>query len=100
LRHVLEVDEVTLREGSEGDIVVGKVQISMRMETLLGIPLGSEPVCDETVTFEGGGELAMKSIREIGSVNKGRSIRTGESRENKFIVVTTLKSRHRSSSLA
>ena len=52
LRHVLEVGEITLREGSDGDIVVGKVQISLRMETLLGIPLGSEPVCDETVAFE------------------------------------------------
>ena len=56
LRHVLEVGEITLREGSDGDIVVGKVQIALRMETLLGIPLGSEPVCDEIVTFEGGGE--------------------------------------------
>ena len=28
LRHMLEVGEVTLREGSEGDIVVGKVQIA------------------------------------------------------------------------
>jgi len=84
LRHVLEVGEVTLREGSEGDIVVGKVQISMRMETLLGIPLGSEPICDETVAFEGGGELAVKSIREIGKVNKGRSIRTGENKERVY----------------
>jgi len=81
LRHILGVGGMTLSEGSEGDIVVGKVHISMRMETLLGIPLGSEPVCDETVAFEGGGEQAAKSIREIGKVNKGRSIRTEENQE-------------------
>ena len=71
LRHVLEVGEVTLSEGSEGDIVVGKVQIAQRVETLLGIPLSSELVCDEIIAFEAGGELSLKSIREIGSVNKG-----------------------------
>ena len=71
LRHVLEVGEVTLSEGSEGDIVVGKVQIAQRVATLLGISLSSEPVCDEIIAFEAGWELSVKSIREIGSVNKG-----------------------------
>ena len=85
LRHVLEVGEVTLSEGSEGDIVVGKVQIAQRVATLLGIPLSSEPVCDEIIAFEAGGELSVKSIREIGSVNKGRSVRIIETEEPKLV---------------
>ena len=85
LCHVLEVGEVTLSEGSEGDIVVGKVQIAQRVATLLGIPLSSEPVCDEIIAFEAGWELGVKSIREIGSVNKGRSVRIIETEEPKLV---------------
>jgi len=87
LRHVLEVGEVMLRKGSEGDIVVGKVQIAQRMKTLLGIPLASEPVCDETIALEVERErdLVVKSIREIGSVSKSRSVRTGKAEEPKSV---------------
>ena len=83
LRHVLEVGEVTLSEGSEGDIVVGKVQIAQRVATLLGIPLSSEPVCDEIIALEVERErdLVVKSIREIGS----RSVRTGKAEEPKSV---------------
>ena len=56
----------------------------MRMDSLLGIPLGSEPVCDEIVIFEGGRELAVKSIREIGKVNTGWSIKTEENKERVY----------------
>ena len=85
LRHVLEVGEVMLSEGSEGDIVVGKVQIAQRVDTLLGIPLASEPVCDETIAFEVERDLVVKRIREIGSVNKSRSVRTGKAEGPKSV---------------
>ena len=87
LRHVLEVGEVTQREGSEGDIVVGKVQIVQRMKTLFGIPLASGPVCDETIALEVERErdLVVKSIREIGSVSKSRSVRTGKAEGPKSV---------------
>ena len=71
--------------------MVGKGQIALKMETLLGIPLARAPVRTETVTFEGREELALKSIRALGRVNRVGRLGQGWTRDE-FMFVTTPQS--------